>query len=361
MCLIILDPNKEGEPIPFETIEKAMERNSHGSGYAFPNTKRNKVIVRKMYKDPSKLYSKYVEDLKVFGAVPFLFHFRLKTHGDINLRNTQPLSVSSHLVMAHNGVLSTGVLPTSRVSDSFLYAKALNFNGVTTLNDLSNPDLMKAGSSKIVFLDSKGGVKIVNESIGNWEDGRWYSNGSMSNKAQRFLPHTTLRCFRCGTTTGSLRLFEKSFKETVWGCSSCISENQYVIVECAKCKNNTRSCYKENDKPICFSCKYTSNSTYTVQTKHTFRCAQCKSHVTNGDKYGTSIAICEACHKQEKDLVECSECKGKRFSVDSNGVCTPCLNEKRKPVCSECKQKSYSLLGISETMYLCPPCMEKVN
>lgn len=112
-----------------------------------------------------------------------VIHFRMKTHGDINIDNCHPYEVMPGLYMAHNGILSTGNTKDPKMSDTWHY-----------INDFlrpvlsENPDLLlNAGfqamisshigaNNKFGFMRSDGTTVIINKTSGVMHQGVWYSN-----------------------------------------------------------------------------------------------------------------------------------------------------------------------------------------
>jgi hypothetical protein len=139
-------------------------------------------LVPKSFKELKKFYRTYAD--KKQCAV----HFRMRTHGDIDLDNCHPYQVFGEddgypLWLMHNGVLHTGNAADSSKSDTWHY-----------INDIIKPALASrpedfmsdwfqtlveehiGGSNKFVIMDAHGNMRTFNYDSGvEWGD-VWMSN-----------------------------------------------------------------------------------------------------------------------------------------------------------------------------------------
>ena len=112
-------------------------------------------------------------------------HFRITTHGDTDAENTHPFQVGTNLAFIHNGIISrvdrkqdltrsdTYHFNTKYLSQ--FYRRDSRFIFKDHFKDLIKEYI---GHSKLVFLNNKGHHTIVNEQMGHWDEGVWYSNNS---------------------------------------------------------------------------------------------------------------------------------------------------------------------------------------
>lgn len=112
-----------------------------------------------------------------------IIHFRMKTHGDINIANCHPYEVVPGLWMAHNGILSTGNAANPAMSDTWHYIQ--NFLKPLLERD---PDLIKqeafqrliashiGNNNKFGLMNQDGECFIINRNSGVDHQGVWYSN-----------------------------------------------------------------------------------------------------------------------------------------------------------------------------------------
>lgn len=111
-----------------------------------------------------------------------VLHWRMATHGAVNLENAHPFRLTRDIAVVHNGVLTIGT-PTKGKSDTWHFAKHVlapmaRDNGEA----LFSPDTLEllggmiGSSNKLVFQHADGRVAIVNKHVGIEHKGRWYSN-----------------------------------------------------------------------------------------------------------------------------------------------------------------------------------------
>ncbi len=112
-----------------------------------------------------------------------IIHFRMKTHGEIDIANCHPYEVIPGLWMAHNGILSTGNHADPRMSDTWHYIQdflkpVLEQDPSMIFNE--GFQRMIAGhigsSNKFGFMNQDGDTVIINEASGVSHQEVWYSN-----------------------------------------------------------------------------------------------------------------------------------------------------------------------------------------
>lgn len=191
MCIAILLP-------PYKTIDKKAlqncnESNPDGFGYAFFN---NGLYMRK-YVDEKKMdeyIDKFLSLREKHLDKPFLVHFRIATHGKISTRCTHPFKISKNMVFCHNGILRQdfGVDRNSLDSDTMMFNKNILqridkecLNNAIRGNNQVLIDLLEGyigSGNKMIFLNDEGNYKILNEGLGVWDKGCWFSNSSYRDK-----------------------------------------------------------------------------------------------------------------------------------------------------------------------------------
>lgn len=179
MCLIIFTPNAKTVTLRKAVLERAFERHSDGAGFAY--VKGGRIIVSKGHMTFSPLWEA-LESAREGLTGPLLIHFRWGTCGPDNAANTQPATIhQDRLVMAHNGMFHglRDQAVKAGTSDSVALARLLRRTGWRYPFSKAHVDLLGlicGGSSKLVFLDHKANYLIVNESMGKWVMGAWYSD-----------------------------------------------------------------------------------------------------------------------------------------------------------------------------------------
>ena len=182
MCLIINKP--EGVTFDQEFLRGTYEKNSDGLGvmYAENNTLYTAKIVPKTFAEVLAFWDKHVHERAC--AV----HFRMQTHGDIDLHNCHPYTVLTAdegypLSLIHNGILHTGNAKDKRFSDTHWYIqdylrpmllKNPEFFLTPEFADLVGSHI--GNGNKFVLMDAYGNVVTVNEKQGVQHNGAWLSN-----------------------------------------------------------------------------------------------------------------------------------------------------------------------------------------
>ena len=182
MCLIINKP--KGVTFTKEFIEGVYRLNQDGVGvmYAENNSLFINRIVPNRLEDVLTFWNEYIAERDC------VVHFRMKTHGDIDLRNCHPYQVLSAedgypLYLVHNGILHTGNAADKTRSDTDFYIQdylrpMLLKNPEFFLTEAFE-DLVAAHighGNKFVLMDAYGNRVTVNEQQGVQHQGAWLSN-----------------------------------------------------------------------------------------------------------------------------------------------------------------------------------------
>lgn len=182
MCLLITQP--AGVAFSDEFLQGVYARNADGLGvmYVENGALQVKKCLPKTYEDMKAFYDEHIRD-RACAA-----HWRMKTHGHIDLSNCHPYEVLNEaehgytLWMMHNGVLHTGNHRDVTMSDTWHY-----------INDYlrpilkNNPELFmneaflalvgdQIGSNRFAFMDGHGNLSVVNKNQGVSYNGAWLSN-----------------------------------------------------------------------------------------------------------------------------------------------------------------------------------------
>ncbi len=174
MCIAILNTKKGGR-LPKNQIQNSWDNNDMGAGLLW--SKDNKLNVFKTYEYDEYL-DKYneIRDDKSVGNI--VLHFRIATSGYNGEHNLHPFLVNNDLGFVHNGVIKG--LGNKSFSDTYQFNDMLkkfghNFVGCEMTKYFISEYI---GYSKLIFLDSKDRYTIINEDLGKWNSGNWYSNDS---------------------------------------------------------------------------------------------------------------------------------------------------------------------------------------
>lgn len=174
MCIAIA--KKAGAIITDDILERCFKKNQDGCGFSYID-QGGRLRVNK-----SLVFDRFHADYRAAEALnprsPFLIHFRIKTHGTVDLDNCHPFMIDENHVFIHNGVISK-VPNHASMSDTRVFNQQI-------LQQLprgwfSNPAIKVMledyiGYSKLVILKRNGEINIINEKSGFWEGDVWYSN-----------------------------------------------------------------------------------------------------------------------------------------------------------------------------------------
>jgi predicted glutamine amidotransferase len=168
MCIIIWSP--EGS-IPREHVVNAMLCHQDGWGFAVATGKRVVTYKTTNFKDFLKAWFERVDG-------PVMLHARRASHGRVNKANCHPFRMKHHpLVVAHNGIIPRFGHDTLSDTRDFI-DKVLEPMPSWFLEDEEIREVVSRaiGMSKMLFLQEDASVTILNEHLGTWFEGRWYSN-----------------------------------------------------------------------------------------------------------------------------------------------------------------------------------------
>ena len=194
MCIIIY--KKAGVAVNPEWFDNCAANNPHGFGLCFINSKGKLEVEKTLDFEAFKLI--YKECLTDNPDTDFLLHFRKNTAGKTTEDNCHPFWVNKKQVMMHNGTIAPCV-PTKASederSDTNIFAEEyLAMLPYGWENNRAIRKLVTAfvGDSKLVTMNNKGVVNIINETKGVWDKGLWLSNYSYypnTKSLQKFKPY----------------------------------------------------------------------------------------------------------------------------------------------------------------------------
>ena len=176
MCLIITQP--AGHTLAKSHLLDIAARNGDGFGImrADGGTLR---VWRVVSNNPNDMLRAYYAHAAGRACV---LHWRMATHGAVDVANAHPFRLTRDIAVVHNGVLDVGT-PTAGKSDTWHMARHVLAPIARDNPDaLFTPDMahvlggMIGTSNKLVFLHADGRMAVVNEASGVHHAGRWYSN-----------------------------------------------------------------------------------------------------------------------------------------------------------------------------------------
>jgi len=182
MCIAINKP--ENVLVPHNYLEQSFLHNDDGAGFMYAQD--GQLHIEKGF----MTFDSFMEAYTPHEEKPCVLHFRIKTHGDVNQDNTHPFQVGKNLGFVHNGIIGkVDCSSDKKKSDTqhfntqylnVLYRQDSRFIYKPVFKDLIGEFI---GHSKLVFLNNKGQSTIVNEKLGKWDNGVWYSNTSYMPRA----------------------------------------------------------------------------------------------------------------------------------------------------------------------------------
>lgn len=101
MCLIVY--RKEGQILTDDFIRDVAQKNPHGWGIMFNRPSDNKVVFRKGL-DLDEFFTNF-HPLQE-KDIPCVIHFRVRTHGPIDVDNCHPFKVVNGVYFMHNGTIN---------------------------------------------------------------------------------------------------------------------------------------------------------------------------------------------------------------------------------------------------------------
>jgi glutamine amidotransferase len=179
MCLLcVFEPG--ASPTKTELMN-AADSNPHGYGYAFLT---NDKILTGRGMNAEEVIDRFLRIREGFPNTWAMFHARFTTHGLTDKANCHPFRVGNeqHTVLAHNGVLDIDVPKGSHRSDTRIWAEDMMPEFMEWLDDPLGweqlEDWAKGNKIAIFTLDPRmeSSVYIINEGLGHWDKGRWFSN-----------------------------------------------------------------------------------------------------------------------------------------------------------------------------------------
>ena len=213
MCLIILV--NDTKALSFKDMETAYKRNSDGFGIMYMN-KENKFISDKFLPKNFNEVKNFFNFHKVNAKGQIAIHFRFTTEGKTNKKNCHPFisyrTEERQIGMMHNGARLPIPLINKNYSDTWHFNEhylktVLRKNPNIILNSDYQSELEDhIDNDKMIFLDSKTEkFIIINETVGNYRSGNWFSNDYWHN-----VPKISYRIDNDFNYYGNNHILEKS-------------------------------------------------------------------------------------------------------------------------------------------------------
>ena len=189
MCIAIVK-NKNVDLPNKDILEICFKNNPDGAGFAY--CRNNNIYIKKGFFTFNGFYNA-LKSVNIQKDESVLIHFRVATHGKINIENCHPFPIidkfskminpsliTNGSVMVHNGKLSIPIT-SSIYSDSMHFARALfefdRNNNKDFINYIIRSTENNKRGNRIGILNVDGTTEIYGD---NWieKDGIFYSNDS---------------------------------------------------------------------------------------------------------------------------------------------------------------------------------------
>lgn len=181
MCLLtVMSP---GATPTREQLMTAACNNPHGFGYAIMFEDR---IVTGRGMDAQEVIDRFLAIRERCPDTWAMFHHRYTTHGTSTKSNCHPFRVGGdeQIVLAHNGIIPIDLAKDEKRSDTRVFAEDELPHVLEWLDDPEGWNVLEdyVGWSKVAIFSIsprlKNNIYILNESMGDWDNGIWWSNDS---------------------------------------------------------------------------------------------------------------------------------------------------------------------------------------
>ena len=250
MCIAILKP--KDKTISKEILQTCSKSNPDGMGFAY--IKDDKIHINKYMK-----FEDFYEDyIQVETTSPMLIHFRIATHGKVEVKNCHPFRLNNRMALIHNGVMSGYGDKQLKTDTQDFIDKVI---GNISWKMWKNPSYRQLvgdaiGYSKFAILDVTGDYYIINEQKGVWDDGVWYSNSSYKPKEVTYYKQTKLyddedvswyNIYKKKQDEidkkeeNKSNIVEEELTQAIYKCNKCSKEfngDYYGIIKCPHCKSD---------------------------------------------------------------------------------------------------------------------------
>lgn len=188
MCIAVA--KQAGLILTEKTLRNCFENNPDGAGFCIEAN--GNLTIFKGYFTFEDFYAAY----RPHEAEKALLHFRIRTHGNIDVTNCHPFVVSEDIAFVHNGIINS-VSAKGAESDTIRFNQLYLQPIVANLGQeaLTSPALKKLiehfiGYSKLaMFVKGQEEFLFFNENLGNRsKEGIWFSNLSWQSAGTTVTP-----------------------------------------------------------------------------------------------------------------------------------------------------------------------------
>lgn len=326
MCVALI--KKSGVDLPSEDILRiCFKNNPHGVGFAL--FRNNQIYLYKGFFTFAG-FMKELKNIEPTKEEPMLIHFRVATHGKINIENCHPFPIVDKFykmlnpikvftntdVLVHNGKLNINIT-SNKFSDSMHFAKEIvgldrkRFAGI--INMAIAPTTSNTRGSRIAILTKDGEIEKYGE---GWieDDGIIYSNDSYKEFSIYKGHHkktntTTTTTYKTVIVNGKTTTVKTVSGQNTTGINTTKrigfnnTENGFQSLNtCSKCSKYSIDCESV------YIPNFGNNSIYTIknlcpdcyQELGCVQCTTCKKHyyTNNITFYSDGRILCKECEEK---------------------------------------------------------------
>jgi len=207
MCILINHPANTN--FSDELLADFYDYNSDGFGAMYAEA--GKLVIIKTLGKPDEIEALYKKELAHRDCI---IHYRMKTHGDIDLDNCHPYRINDDIWMAHNGILTMGNPIDKSKSDTWHFieyiirpALAADPDLIFDLDYQEYLEQMIGSSNKFAFMHSSGQSVILNKHAGVEHQGAWLSN------TYAWSAHKHGHGYKYGTTATATKYYTSAYDD----------------------------------------------------------------------------------------------------------------------------------------------------
>ena len=163
-------------------FNSVLTNNGDGVGVMYASSKRL-TISRFLTSTPSQTLRDLLAAMPKDMATMVGIHWRMRTHGEINLSQCHPYTVTPTIALMHNGILSQGNATDDTKSDTWHYINSVIRPALLADAELYNSQLFTeflgkdiGANNRFLIMRADGKTHLINKSTGIENDGVWFSN-----------------------------------------------------------------------------------------------------------------------------------------------------------------------------------------
>lgn len=225
MCIAIY--HDAGCVLTQSEVDNSWRSNPDGGGFTFfDNDGRLRI---QKYMEKHEFERGYDIATDKYPESPFAVHFRIATHGGVNIDNCHPFRVDDGMTLIHNGIIPVLMEKDEPRSDTRVFCdEYLNRLPDGWIDDKYLFDMVEEyiGASKLVVLSNNSDYPayIFNERQGHWSHDNkfWYSNRSY-----------------CASPSYGINTYPSFGQSKLWTPDTIDEDNIPVLGACRVCSEHS--------------------------------------------------------------------------------------------------------------------------